>query len=150
MFVYRIGKTAFINDLEGVGAKLYGGRWNHMGIPCIYTSESRALAVLEYLVNVTIQHIPKELSIATIEIDEKQLEIPLVKSLPQEWQTIPAPYSTKNFGTEILKRGVPGIKIPSAVIHQEFNYIINPLAGNDFFKLMDVQDFVYDVRLGRG
>jgi len=148
MFVYRIGKTAFINDLEGVGAKLYGGRWNHMGIPCIYTSENRALAVLEYLVNVTIQHIPKELSIATIEIDEKQLEMPLVKSLPQEWQTIPAPYSTKNFGTEMLKRGVPVIKIPSVVLPEEFNFILNPLAENRFFKLVDVRDFKYDVRLG--
>jgi RES domain-containing protein len=147
MRVYRIGKTEFIQDLEGVGAKLYGGRWNHMGTPCIYTSESRALAVLEYLVNVTIQHIPKRLSIASFEFDEKQLETPLMKSLPEDWQSIPASFTTKSFGTEMLNRGLPGFKIPSVVIPDEYNYILNPLAGGPFFKLVEVKDFVYDVRL---
>ncbi|MEX0995912.1 MAG: RES family NAD+ phosphorylase [Flavobacteriaceae bacterium] len=147
MLVYRIGKTQFIQDLEGVGAKLYGGRWNHIGTPCIYTSESRALAVLEYLVNVTIQHIPKQLSIATFKIDEKQLETPLLKNLPEDWQSIPASYTTKNFGTEILQKGVPGFKIPSVVIPDEYNYVLNPLVVGRFFKLVEVKEFVYDVRL---
>jgi len=147
MLVYRIGKTQFIQDLEGLGAKLYGGRWNHMGTPCIYTSESRALAVLEYLVNVTIQHIPKQLSIATFEIDEKQLDTPSLKNLPDDWQAIPASYTTKNFGTEMLKKGVPGFKIPSVVLPDEYNYVLNPLAGGRLFKLVDISDFEYDVRL---
>lgn len=146
--VYRIGKKQFIEDLEGVGAKLYGGRWNQMGTACLYTSESRALAVLEYLVNVTIKHIPKQLSIATFEIDEKQLETPSLKNLPNDWQVIPASFTTKNFGTEMLQKGVPGFKIPSAVIPDEYNYVLNPLAGGRFFKLVEVKEFVYDVRIG--
>jgi RES domain-containing protein len=147
MLVYRIGKTQFIRDLEGVGSKLYGGRWNHEGFSCLYTSENRALAVLEYLVNVSIQFIPRKLSLATFEIDDNHIETISLNTLPKDWYTIPASFTAKNFGTEMLKNGVPCFKVPSVVIHQEFNYIINPLAGNHFFKQVDVQDFVYDVRL---
>ena len=32
-----------------MGASLYGGRWNHKGIPVIYTADSRALCALEVL-----------------------------------------------------------------------------------------------------
>ncbi|MCI0493899.1 RES family NAD+ phosphorylase, partial [candidate division KSB1 bacterium] len=41
-----------MNDLTGTGARQYGGRWNHKGTGIIYTSESRSLAILEYLVHV--------------------------------------------------------------------------------------------------
>lgn len=147
MRVYRIGKPQYINDIEGTGSKLYGGRWNHIGTPCLYTSESRALAVLEYLVNVSIQYIPPKLSIATFEIDENSFESIALEKLPKDWQTIPASFSTKNFGTELLKKGVSGFKIPSVVIPNEFNYIINPLAGSYFFKKIKVEPFVYDTRI---
>lgn len=147
MLVYRVGKTQFIHDLEGVGSKLFGGRWNHEGFGCIYTSENRALAVLEYLVNASIEYIPKTLSLATIEIDDAYIESVSLKDLPKNWQSVPASFTTKNYGTDKLKRGVPCFRIPSVVIQQEFNYIINPQAGNHFFKPVDVQDFVYDVRL---
>ncbi|HEY0678682.1 MAG TPA: RES domain-containing protein, partial [Chitinophagaceae bacterium] len=41
MIVYRIGRTKWAKLLDGEGARLYGGRWNHIGVPCVYTSESR-------------------------------------------------------------------------------------------------------------
>ena len=43
MQVYRIAQKAFINDLSGEGARLFGGRWNRRGIPLLYTAESRSL-----------------------------------------------------------------------------------------------------------
>lgn len=52
MKLYRIAQTAHIKDLSGTGARLYGGRWNEKGVGVVYTSESRALAILEYLVHV--------------------------------------------------------------------------------------------------
>ena|SRR5690606_17429133 len=147
MLVYRIGKTEYARDLEGTGAKLYGGRWNHIGTPCIYTSESRALAVLEFLVNVNIDFMPKSLSIATLEIDEKRINTVPVKDLPENWQHIPAPSPTKDLGSRLLDKNVAIIKVPSVVIEDEYNYIINPLAGSRFLKLVEVKDFVYDVRI---
>ena len=62
MLVYRIGRTKRAGDLTGEGSRLNGGRWNHKLTPCIYTSESRALALLEYTVNVNIDEIPRALT----------------------------------------------------------------------------------------
>jgi RES domain-containing protein len=51
MIVYRIARANYIRDLSGIGSRLYGGRWNRKGTGIIYTSETRALATLEYLVH---------------------------------------------------------------------------------------------------
>ena len=149
MLVYRIGRTRFANDTTGEGARLFGGRWNHKLTPCIYTSESRALALLEYTANVNIEDIPRALSITTFEIEtENILEIPMT-DLPGNWMTSPAPSSTKDFGTILLeKKRHPIIKIPSAIVPDEFNFLINPAHSESVgFRIIDVKDFVYDVRL---
>lgn len=147
MRVYRLSKTQYAKDLDGTGAKLFGGRWNHIDTPCIYTASSRSLAVLEYSVNVNVDFIPRALSISIFEIDEKAVKEIKIKKLPGDWQEAPAPYSTKDFGTKLLQKGIPIIKIPSIVIKDEFNYILNPVANEKHFKLIDVKDFVFDLRI---
>jgi RES domain-containing protein len=149
MLVYRIGKTKYSGDLTGEGARLNGGRWNHKLVPCIYTSESRALALLEYTVNVHIEDIPRALSITTFEIPETPIQLLTEADLPGNWKDVPAPSSTKDFGTELLKSLSHSIiRIPSAVIPNEYNYLLNPLhpEARDF-KIKDIKDFVYDVRI---
>jgi len=147
MLVYRVSKTQYAEDLKGTGAKLFGGRWNQVETACIYTSESRALAVLEYSVNVNIDFIPRALSICTFEIDESKFKSFKISQLPGDWKDVPAPYSTKVFGTEWLDKGIGILKIPSTVIPDEFNYIINPMIGTGHFKLKSIKDFVYDLRV---
>jgi RES domain-containing protein len=39
----RFAESAF----SGEGARLYGGRWNHKGVPMVYTAGSQSLAMLE-------------------------------------------------------------------------------------------------------
>ena len=149
MRVYRLGRTKHAQELTGEGARLNGGRWNQIGIPCLYTSESRALAVLEYTVNVNIDHIPKALSITTIEIPEDNIYAVPFKDLPGNWRASPAPASTKDFGSILLKGGkFAVIKIQSAVIPEEYNFLLNPVLFNKAaFEIIDVRDFVYDVRI---
>ena len=149
MLVYRIGKTRYATDLSGEGARLYGGRWNHKLTACIYTSESRALAVLEYTVNVNIEAIPRSLSITVIEIPSSSIFTLTENKLPGNWKESPAPAATKDFGTQLLKAAKTAIiKIPSAIISQECNYLLNPAHINSkAFKIVEVSDFVYDVRI---
>lgn len=147
MWVYRIGKTKYAQDLKGTGAKLYGGRWNTVGTPCIYTSESRALAVLEYTVNVTIDFIPSGLSICIFQIDENQIYTVDRGGLPRNWRDAPAPLSTKSYGTELLSKGHSIVKVPSVVIPDEYNYILNPLSDKSDFKLIEVKGFAFDSRI---
>lgn len=149
MVVYRVGRRKFSMELTGEGARLHGGRWNHILIPCIYTSESRALAVLEYTVNISIEDIPGSLCITAIEIPDTGIYEVNVADLPRNWKKSPPPASTKDLGSQILKTSIaPIIKIPSVIIPQEFNYILNPKStGSKDFKIISVVDFVYDARI---
>jgi RES domain-containing protein len=149
MIVYRIGKTNYASDLRGEGTRLFGGRWNNKMVACLYTSESRALALLEYTVNVNIDDIPRALSITTIEIPDKTVRILNETDLPGDWKVSPAPSSTKEFGSKLLLAAAePVIRIPSTVIAHEFNYLLNPLhPDNKKFKITNIIDFVYDVRI---
>lgn len=147
MLVYRISKRQYVQDMNGTGAKLFGGRWNHIDTACIYTSQSIALAVLEYSVNVNIDFIPRALSLATFEIRDELIKEIKPKKLPGDWKDVPAPFSTKDLGTKLLRDGVPIIKVPSTVIPMEFNYLINPFFGTEHFKLIKSEDFIYDLRI---
>lgn len=149
MIVYRIGESRYVGDLTGEGARFFGARWNHIGTACLYAAESRALAVLEYTVNVNILDIPRALSMATFEIPDTGIQVLAQTDLPGNWKESPAPASTKDFGTRLLQAAAsPIIKIPSTVIPEEFNYLLNPShADSRDFRLLDVRDFVYDVRI---
>jgi RES domain-containing protein len=149
MLVYRIGRTKYADDLTGEGARLHGGRWNHKLTPCIYTSGSRSLAVLEYTVNVQIDDIPRALSITTIEITESDILELTTGDLPGNWRTSPAGTLAKDFGTNLLKELYYSvIKIPSVIIPDEYNYLLNPLhKKSSSFRIKHVEDFIYDVRI---
>lgn len=149
MIVYRIGKTKYANDLKGEGARLFGARWNNKMVGCLYTSESRALAVLEYTVNVNIDDIPRALSISVIEISDKAVRVLNEADLPGNWKEYPAPSSTKDFGSKLLLAAAePVIQIPSTIIPNEFNYLLNSMhPDSEKFKIIETVDFLYDVRI---
>ena len=147
MKVYRITKTQYADDLNGTGSKLFGGRWNHIDTPCIYTSENRALAVLEYSVNIAMDFIPRALSLCTFEMDESKIYELKPEDLPGNWGDTPVPKATQDFGTGLLQQKHGILKIPSIIIPQEFNYILNPLAEKINFKFLDSKDFIFDLRI---
>src|SRR3954467_6425905 len=124
MRVYRLVNSMFAKDLTGEGARLHGGRWNHIGIPCVYTSENRSLAVLEFSVNVNLQSILRNLSMVELDIPDAFHDVQLA-DLPGTWRESPAPASLKDFGSALLRSASHlVIKIPSTVMPEEFNYII--------------------------
>lgn len=135
--------------MAGLGAKLYGGRWNNTGIPCIYTSESRALAILEYMVNVELSMVPKTLSITIYEAPENEFLTCAIKDFPFDWKDSPIPSSTKDYGSKLFLNGSHlGLKLPSVIVQDEFNYLINPLSDKlPLIKVVDAQDFVFDQRI---
>jgi RES domain-containing protein len=149
MYVYRLSRTKWAKDLTGEGARLNSARWNHPGIPCVYTSESRALALIEYSVNINLNDIPRSLTMVTIEIPDDVLDFSMA-ALPGDWKTSPAPNSTKDFGSEKLKLAShPVLRVPSVVLPEEFNYLLNPAfpKATASFKIVSVKDFVYDLRI---
>jgi RES domain-containing protein len=149
MIVFRVAKTKHANDLSGEGARLFGGRWNHPLIPCLYTSATRALAILEYSVNVGLEEMPYLLSITSINIPDKLIKALNPSELPADWKTVPAPSSTKNIGTQFLRAlASPILKVPSVIIEEEFNYLLNPLhRESSRFKVVAIKEIKYDDRI---
>ena len=149
MHVYRIAPIPFSRDLSGTGAKLFGGRWNEKGTPCIYTSSTRALAICEFVAHQTLETVPNKLELVTLEIPTNSLIDLSIESLPSNWKDSPAPFKLKSLGNNLLiNLECLIIKVPSAIVPEEFNYILNPL-HDDFSKIriVDKRHYSLDKRL---
>lgn len=147
MLIYHLGLTVYAKQLTGEGAKLYGGRWNPVGIACLYACESKALCALEYAANILLANMPGNLSFSTYEIPDNSWVSFLPKDLPANWQETPPPQSTKAWGAKQLQ-GSLAIRVPSAIIPSEFNFVINTHHA-DFKKLhlKSVEPFSFDRRI---
>lgn len=126
MIIYRISDCRFINDLSGKGAAMFGGRWNSKDTYMLYTAESRALALLEAVAH--IGRIPESgFCIATIEIPGESIEILSAEKLPQTWASNPPPDTLKVTGDNFISAGkYLALKVPSVLISEEHNYLLNP------------------------
>jgi RES domain-containing protein len=150
MIVYRLGISKYCKDLSGKGSERYGGRWNSKGNAVVYTSQSRALAVVELAVHIPSSIIPTDLKLVTIEIpDEISVYQVGSDSLHSDWKLFPHHFSTKKIGDSWIRQNEHLLmKAPSAVVEGDFNILINP--GNPDFsqvKIVNVDDFVFDGRL---
>jgi RES domain-containing protein len=125
--LYRICRAAH-RDLDGEGARLYGGRWNSPGHPIVYTSTSLALAALEYLIHVDPEDVPGDLVALTIEVpDDLDVEMVDAASLPAGWERVPEPVACKDLGDAWVRRGETlALRVPPAPVPEEMNVLLNP------------------------
>lgn len=129
MLAYRISKREYIRDLDGIGAGIFGARWNPKGMNMLYTSGSISLASLEYLVHNYHLLSRKDVALAEIEINAIDLIDELnEKDLPRDWnENTYTPQSTQQIGALFLnKEKYYVLKVPSAIVPMEFNYLLNP------------------------
>lgn len=150
MRVFRLSNKKYTSQLSGKGASKSGNRWNSKGTEIIYSAQSRALAMAEVAVNLTLSSIPNhyvmiEIYIPdTIKIKELKLE-----DLPQNWNTHPPNISTQRIGDEFIEEiDICVLKVPSAVVPGDSNYLINP-HHKEFkkIKIFEVKDFPFDKRI---
>lgn len=150
MKVYRIAKNQYIRDLSGEGARLYGGRWNRPGQRVLYTAQSRALAVLECLVHLPLHFLPKDMSIAEIELPpDAVLQSLNLADLGADWNAFPPPGFLTDITGKWLSEGIyPGLIVPSAVVSGDYNCLINPLHPQfEQIKIVKITAFTFDSRL---
>ncbi|MFN8430874.1 MAG: RES family NAD+ phosphorylase [Spirosomataceae bacterium] len=149
MKVFRLSKAEFSRDLSGKGAEIAGGRWNPRGVLVVYTSDSRALCMAEVAVHIPVGLIPKDYKIVEIEIPEDKILEVSKENLPENWNAFPEIMETKKIGEEWVKRSEFLIlKVPSAVVEGDFNYLINPQNTDiNQVKISSVKDFRFDSRL---
>ncbi|RME94713.1 MAG: RES domain-containing protein [Verrucomicrobia bacterium] len=138
--------TAFSGD----GAARYGGRWNSRGLRVVYASESRALAALETLVHLN-PPLPFRYKFIPVRFDAAWVETLTAAALPADWRQEPPPPSTRALGDRWIREGrSPVLAVPSIIIPQETNYLLNP-AHPDFAAIErgPAEDFDFDPRLLR-
>ncbi len=152
MILYRISHKPYIEDISGIGAWLVGGRWNSQYKYMLYTSESLALAALEVLGNIRPERIDFETErmFAAIYIpDDLPIAAFNIEDLPNGWNNDNPPTLIKTLGNRWLDSlETLVLKVPSAVIPSEFNYLVNP-KHPDFnkVKIQSSQPFRFDKRL---
>ncbi len=149
MILYRIGNCDYINDLTGTGTRLYGGRWSSQGKPGIYLASSRALALLEVLVHLQPLFVPDNFCLAEIEITENSIANVDIHSLPVNWKDISPPAQLKKIGNKFLtERKHLALKLPSAIVPAEFNFLVNPLHPDmEKVRILTQAPFNFDDRL---
>jgi len=135
---------------DGEGARRFGGRWNHTGTSLVYTSGSLSLAALELFVHVDVAIAPEDLVRIQGEVpDNLTVETVKIESLPRDWRRYPGPDALKDIGTAWASKAATAVlAVPSAVIPEEWNYLLNP-AHPDFkqIRLSRAVAFRFDERM---
>lgn len=162
---------------DPTGAKKWGGRWNSPGNAALYAASSLALACLEIVVHLReIQNLPS-LVYVTIDIpdtviarwehsDARTEEImksqELSRAIGDRWRVpfyespLPTPFTTApDFLTYVKRQELfPEIRhhaakeVPSVVIPQEWNYVLNPASSSfDSLSWSEPKAFQIDPRL---
>lgn len=151
MLVYRISQTKYAHQLSAPGI---AARWNSEGLKMIYTAGSVALACLENLAHRSGAAITAgNFSIAIIDINDN-LETESISNadlmnINPQWNQVDHYPITQKLGKDWLNSGKSAVlKVPSAIIDLEFNYLINP-NHRDFakIKIVEISRFTFDPRL---
>lgn len=150
MLVYRLARQKHGLNLSGKGAAIAGGRWNSIGVEIIYTAESRALAMAEVAVHLTLATLPDDYFMLTIEIPDECSSNQLDETtLPDGWHQHPPLTATQHIGDAFVhEQRACLLKVPSAVVKGDFNILINP-HHTEFatIKILHSEPFPFDRRI---
>jgi RES domain-containing protein len=153
MKVFRIEREKYLaTSLTGIGASMTEGyRWNSLNTRMIYTTESRALATLEVSVHLDLsQDLPSDRFYLEIEIpDEVTIQQVNIEDLPEDWNSKPPILITQTIGDDVINYNETAIlKVPSSIVPQEFNYLINPNHPDiSKIKILSTTRMIFDSRL---
>ena len=145
---WRLTKTKYLATAwDGEGARRSGGRWNSVGVPVVYVSETLSLALVE-----TLAHLPSGIlpaySAIRLTFDESIVTSVEPRSLPTDWRTFPPPLATQRIGDRWVAAATSGaLRVPSVIVPSEFNYLLNP-KHPDFARLVigPAEPFPFDAR----
>lgn len=127
MRLWRIAQRRYALDTLCLGAAQYGGRWNPIGVPALYCGTSVAICSLEKFVHVDTALSPPMVLVAVDIPDGTHLYEPEPATLPAGWDALPISQAAQSFGGAWLaKGGELGMKVPSAIVPEESNVILNP------------------------
>lgn len=149
--LFRLNKSEFVaSAFDGEGARLYGGRWNSKGTPCVYLGATRAICVVETLVHLqAVQKLPL-FTMLQISVPANLIMTLEQANWPSDWAQDPAPSSTKEIGDNWLASGDSlALYVPSSAVLGEWNALFNPKhpEAKEVIATAQAIDFTFDPRL---
>ena len=152
IMAWRIVGARYKDDaFSGEGARLRAGRWNSKGTTMVYTAGSIALASIEMMVNLPGPKLLEEFVRIPVQIPPNLIIDLALDKLPGDWNSRPVSPAIKAIGDRwIKKRKSVVLKVPSVVVPEEYNYLLNP-KHPDFEKIAIDTPIIYrfDPRLAR-
>lgn len=136
-------------DLSGIGASLYGGRWNSPSRQVVYTASSLSLAFVEIIPGLRKGVFPTGFVSLHINIEEKasKKEISL-EDFPSGWKKGNANQWFIEIGNNwIYEKSTLLLIVPSVIIPEEKNILINPHHPEiNLVKITSTKPFTIDPR----
>lgn len=149
MEVFRISAERHSTTLATSGRE---NRWNKAGEMVLYFGSSRSLSTLEMIVHRTaIKPLEShKIMIVSIPDEDKLIHQIHIDELPLNWRSLGAYNKLQQIGSNWYNSKKSLIlKIPSAIIIQEYNYVINTEhpAFKDNVLLIRQEDYFWHDRL---
>ena len=149
---WRIVKKKHVaTAFSGEGARLFGGRWNSIGVSVVYTASTTSLAALEMLVHLPTHEILRKYVVIQLQFEEGFVTKIDPNNLPFNWDDDPPPVANQQIGDQWAKGLKSAVcKVPSAIIKNEYIYLLNP-KHPDFnqFTIGKPMQFLFDPRLNK-
>lgn len=146
MIVWRVSRHI---SIEGSTTP---GRWNEKGIKVLYTSANPSLCSWEYFAHkVGPKEWPTDLQLLSLEVPDEFDDIQKVPTnkLPDGWNSLPYKRNVQKTAKHfIIDKNLLGTWVPSVVIPEDFNLILNPNYQNysKLVKQKKIFPFDYDSR----
>lgn len=149
MQVWRLCSARYASQaFSGMGGMYAARRWNEKGHPIVYTATSRALAAIEFFVNLEPNQAPDDLIMTEASVPDSQIDQLDLARLPRNWFGLDS-RECQAIGTEWLRsmRSV-ALKVPSVPVRGDWNVLLNP-AHPDFpgVSITSREPFFYDERM---
>jgi len=146
MELFRITRSEYQNDLSGIGAYRFGGRWNSSGNSMLYTSSRRSLAMLEILVHWQRPTPPPDYVVVVLFVPDT-LATTHIPYTPHDWQ-VEQQWSKDTGDSWLNEKKTLLMRVPSVIVPSEWNYLINATHPDaKSIKVIHIEPFQFDNRL---
>jgi RES domain-containing protein len=148
---WRLSKARYAGDLTGQGAARDGQRWNQPGQRAVYLGMTPEITVLEVLVHLNgVLSAPLVLCGYDVPNTPGLIGEADPTVLSEGWNAIPHGQVSAAFGGTWLRAGQQlGLVLPSVVVPQARNLLLNPLhPAIAQVALVHQEPFQLDARLG--
>ena len=105
--------------------------------------------MLEVLVHLQPLFTPSNFCLAEIRVPDDSILTLDIETLPPNWNDISPPAVLKEIGNQFIKEGkYLMMKVPSSVVYEESNYLINPMHPDiKKVSIVNTNPFNFDRRL---